>query len=400
MHTMATERPAADQSAQALIDALSLALKRSVLLDDPSLVPLAYSRQWDVDEVRSTSILSRGPSPAVREALLAQGIAEATDAVHTAADPALGMEARVCVPVREGKEAIAYIWLLDPERDLSEAELERVRRSARELAPLLASVTRRPITDQAELLEGLRSSRQAERERAAEEARARHLLSEEQVVLCLLAALEPGADPLASVRQAARRLSVGHALAASTAEGAALLASLGDPVLRALPEAEIATWLLAVGRPGIAVGQSAPAALTTLAEASREAELALRVARSRQPRAAAWSALGADRLIAQLPAGARRDIPEPLARLLADEPTLAATLAAFLDAGGDIKATAAALSLHRSGLYYRLHRIEEISGLDLSDGDHRLLAHLAIRAERMAKGTALAASNSSLNVTR
>jgi DNA-binding PucR family transcriptional regulator len=380
---MASEGPASDLSAQPLVDALSISLQRSVLLDDPALVPLAYSRQWDVDEVRSASILSRGPLPEVSEALLAQGIAEATDVVHTAADPSLGMEARVCMPVRDGEEVLGYIWLLDPEEDLGEEELERVRRLAQELAPLLASSTRRRIPDEAELLEGLRSSRRAERERAAEDARARHLLSEDQVVLCLVAALEPGADPVALVRHAARRLSVGHALAASAVEGAALIASVGDPVLRTLPETEIATWLRAVGRPGVAIGQSAPATLTTLDEASREAELALRIARSRSPAAAAWATLGADRLVAQIPVGARRDVPEPLARLLRDEPTLTATLAAFLDAGGDIKSTAAVLDLHRSGLYYRLRRIQEITGLDLDDGDDRLLAHLAIRAERM-----------------
>lgn len=380
---MASGGPDPDSSVQSLVDALSVSLRRSVLLDDPELVPLAYSRQWEVDEVRSASILSRGPSAEVREALLAQGIAEAGDIVHTVAEPSLRMEGRVCMPIRDGGEVFGYIWLLDPEEDLREEELERVRRSARALAPLLASSKRRSIPDETELLAGLRSSLEVERERAAEDVRARHLLADDPVVLCLVAALEPGIDLATSVRHAARRLSVGHAVAASAAEGAALIASLGDPVLRTLPEAEIATWLLTVGGPGLAVGQSAPAGLTSLDEASREAELALRAARSRSPAVAAWATLGADRLVVQISSRARRDIPEPLARLLRDEPALTATLAAFLDAGGDVKATAAALSLHRSGLYYRLRRIQEITGLDLDDGDDRLLAHLAIRAEQM-----------------
>lgn len=111
--------------------------------------------------------------------------------------------------------------------------------------------------------------------------------------------------------------------------------------------------------------------------------MALRVARSRTPAVAAWSALGADRLVAQLPAAAMADVPAPLADLVRGDPALVETLAAFLDAGGDVKATAAALSLHRSGLYYRLQRVEELTGLDLSRGDDRLLAHLAIRARRM-----------------
>ncbi|HEU4599457.1 MAG TPA: GAF domain-containing protein, partial [Solirubrobacterales bacterium] len=323
----------ADPSAQTLIDALSITLGRPVLLDDAGLAPLAYSRQWDVDEVRSESILSRGPSPEVRRALLAQGIASASDVIHTEPDQALGMAGRVCMPIRDGEEPLGYIWLLDPEQDLGEEDLERVRRAARELAPLMTASTRRDVPDEAELLDGLRSSSRSRREAAAAEARERHLLAEGPVVLCLLAALEASADPLAAVRRAARRLSIGHAIAASAAEGAALVASLGDPVLRTLDEGEVATWLLAVGGPGLAAGQSAAAEPATLDEASHQAELALRIARSRrgQGAAAAWSTLGADRLIGQLPVSVRRDLPDPLARLIREDRTLTETLAAFLD---------------------------------------------------------------------
>lgn len=368
-------------SVQSVVDALSIALGRSVLLDDAALVPLAYSRQWDVDAVRSESILSRGPAPAVREALLAQGIAQARGLVHTAPDPALGMAGRVCVPVRDGATVLGYVWLLDPEEDMTDAELERVRRAARELGALLASSRRRAIPDEAALVDGLRSPDPAVREQAAAEALARHVLADEPVVLCLLAAGGPGADPLVVARQAVRRLSAGHALAASVPEGAALLASLGDPVLRTLPQDDVGTWLRAVADDDVAVGQSTATPLTALDEASHEAGVALHVARTHggANAVAAWATLGADRLVAQLPARAVRDVPERLAHLLRDEPALVATLAAFLDAAGDVKSTAAALSLHRSGLYYRLQRIEELTGLDLSRGDDRLLAHLAIR---------------------
>jgi DNA-binding PucR family transcriptional regulator len=73
------------------------------------------------------------------------------------------------------------------------------------------------------------------------------------------------------------------------------------------------------------------------------------------------------------------DVPPRLAALMRDEPVLARTVAAFLDAAGDVPATAAALSLHRSGVYYRLRRVEELTGLDFDRGDDRLLAHLALR---------------------
>jgi PucR-like helix-turn-helix protein len=370
-------------SIQSVIDALSIGLERPILLDDAALVPIAHSRQWDVDEVRSESILGRGPPAAVHEALLDQ-IANARDLVHTAADEALGMAGRTCLPVRDGGEILGYLWLLDSDGGLAEPELERLRGAARELAAMIAGATRREVPDEVELVDSLCSTDPGVRARAAEEARARRLLPDHGAILCLLAA-PAGGDPVAAAFRVVRRLSMGHAIAASVAEGAALVASLGDPVLRTLPHEELGTWVRAAAGAELAIGQSAEATLTTLDEAFRQAGLALRVARSSKAAnaVAAFATLGANRLIAQLPRSAVLDVPERLARLLREEPVLVETLAAFLDCGGDVKSSAAALSLHRSGLYRRLGRVQELTGLDLDSGDDRLLAHLAIRAERM-----------------
>jgi len=372
-----------EDSAQSLIDALSVAIGRPVLLDDAELVPLAYSRQWDIDPVRRNSILSRGPAPAVREALLAQGIAEASGVVRTNAVPELGMAERLCVPVRAGEQALGYIWLLDPEHELTAQDLERAGAAARTLARILTR-SEPAVADEGTLIEGLCSPSAPRREQAVAGARTRGLLTEERVVLCLLHAFDD-ADAAVVARRAARRLSTGHAVAGAAAEGASVLATISDPILRTLPGDEIARWLHTVAHADVAVGQSGVADLGAMHEAARQARLALRVARARPREAAfaAWGTMGPDRLVAQLPLGALADVPEGLRRLLSEEPVLTATLATFLDAGGDVKLTAAALSLHRSGLYYRLHRIEEITGLKLRSGGDRLLAHLALRAERL-----------------
>jgi DNA-binding PucR family transcriptional regulator len=39
--------------------------------------------------------------------------------------------------------------------------------------------------------------------------------------------------------------------------------------------------------------------------------------------------------------------------------------------------------MHRATLYRRLKRVEEFTGLDLEDGDDRLLAHLSLRLYRL-----------------
>lgn len=59
---------------------------------------------------------------------------------------------------------------------------------------------------------------------------------------------------------------------------------------------------------------------------------------------------------------------------------LLATLSAYLEAGGNYDRAATALSVHRSTLRYRLNRIRELSGLDLSDANTRFNAQLATRA--------------------
>ena len=58
---------------------------------------------------------------------------------------------------------------------------------------------------------------------------------------------------------------------------------------------------------------------------------------------------------------------------------LVETLTAYFDRGGNYSATAAALVIHRSTLRYRLQRIREISGSDLTDVDSRLNLQVATR---------------------
>ena len=62
------------------------------------------------------------------------------------------------------------------------------------------------------------------------------------------------------------------------------------------------------------------------------------------------------------------------------------TLETYLDHAGDVKRTAAELWLHRTSLYYRLRRIEEVAGVDLNRGEDRLLCHVALRLARLQRG--------------
>lgn len=56
------------------------------------------------------------------------------------------------------------------------------------------------------------------------------------------------------------------------------------------------------------------------------------------------------------------------------------TLAIYLRLGCNASRTAERLYLHRSGLLYRLSRIESLLGIDLSNFDHRVALEVAVLA--------------------
>jgi DNA-binding PucR family transcriptional regulator len=100
-----------------------------------------------------------------------------------------------------------------------------------------------------------------------------------------------------------------------------------------------------------------------------------------------YSRLGVYALLAKLAPDELADVIHPGIRLLAvTDPgrhDLLETLRGYLDNAGDAQRTAAQLHIHRATLYYRLRRIEELTAIDLSRGDDRLVAHLSIKLVRL-----------------
>lgn len=58
---------------------------------------------------------------------------------------------------------------------------------------------------------------------------------------------------------------------------------------------------------------------------------------------------------------------------------LVATLSAWLDSFGDVTAAAAACFVHPNTFRYRLRRVKEIGGIDLSDPEERFAVMLELR---------------------
>jgi sugar diacid utilization regulator len=119
--------------------------------------------------------------------------------------------------------------------------------------------------------------------------------------------------------------------------------------------------------------------------AQRQASIACSLATSSA--AACWSGLSADALLAQLASPAQPGplIPDGVLALLSDPaaPILLPTVETFLDCAGEVQRAARELRVHRTTLYHRLGRAEQISGLNLRDGRDRLLLHLVLGLRRI-----------------
>jgi sugar diacid utilization regulator len=130
---------------------------------------------------------------------------------------------------------------------------------------------------------------------------------------------------------------------------------------------------------GDAVASLADAA-TSVEQAAQAARIAVQLpAAVGSTRVAVWSQLGVYRILAAADLTGI-EVHPGLSRL---SPSFVATLEAYLDLAGDAAATAARLRVHRTTLYYRLARIEELTGADLRDGLQRLALHLAVKAAHL-----------------
>jgi hypothetical protein len=140
----------------------------------------------------------------------------------------------------------------------------------------------------------------------------------------------------------------------------------------------------AIGIPVVVGIGRARSALADAAESYREALHAAEVA-ARVPGygpSADWSTLGVYRLLATVAPG---ELHPGLERLLEDRQhlPLLKTLETYLDLAGSAVATSAALRLHRTSLYYRLQRVQELADTDLKNGDERLALHLSFKLARL-----------------
>jgi hypothetical protein len=391
---------------QALVDSLAAELRRPAGVDDRHFRSVAYSSHPErVDSVRLASILQRQAPQPVREWLEELGVHEADQYVRVPANPALGMSARVCVPLRFDDVRLGYLWLIDEPEPLTDRQLDEAARYAEAFGVALYRsrlLERDDRQRERELIGQLLGLRGGDRTEAAEELlRGGHLVrAPAYAVLVATAIGEGGEEAPDAVRvrlvdgaEHLRRAVAPHHLLVLVdgADVIVLLACVtgGESLRRAEALAEATRVAEGSGwRALVGVSEERPS-VAELAEAYRQARAAGRVATviGREGPVARWDELGAFRTVVGMLGD--RDacdlLPASFRRLLgsSDAAVLIETLERYLDLGGDARAAAEVLYIHRSSLYGRLHRIEEVAGVDLHSGEDRLELHLGVRLWRL-----------------
>jgi sugar diacid utilization regulator len=387
---------------QIIVDSLAADIGRDVAVDDRRIRWLVHSPHHDEpDPARMRSILTRRVSEEALEWAFSFGIEEAQGPVRLPANPEIGAEARVCIPLRARDVLLGFMFIVDAEETLAAAELAQAEDAANEAAQVLYRERRlRELERERErwlLTHLLRDGADAD-EAARALADEGFLEAGRVAALVIRADAEPARSEIAlgAALDRLRRLvpprgglelrhgdhgvfviGLDDATAASPRELAERLLSLADEAAR--DEAvEVAT------RVGIGGAHPLPDARRSYRQARDAVAIAQRVARF--GRVAAWDELGVYRTLVRFPQDLDDEALHPgLALLLGDgaHAPLVETLEAYLDRAGDAKATAEALNLHRATLYYRLQRIEEITGTRLKVGEDRLALHLGLRLARL-----------------
>jgi DNA-binding PucR family transcriptional regulator len=272
---------------------------------------------------------------------------------------------RVRAPERVSETAAADFLRAVLQRELTDRE--ELLAKARELSLAIeegASMIVARAHPQAPTDEGWRGRVRAVAERGARAVSSRSIaaLSERDgIAAAEVLVLVPGGDETASARAA-------------------------ETVLREM-EAGLSGYTFALGRSRITEDPS------ELPRAASEALLAANVAQGSPDGAMglAFEETGAYRLLlsamSENPGELQRFYEETVEPLVAYdeqyETDLVRTLETFLEADGNVAGTAQRLFTHRHTIYYRLERVRELSGLDVSSSDGREKLSLGLKSMRV-----------------
>jgi sugar diacid utilization regulator len=384
-----------------------------VAIDDRDRRLLAHTEHApdEVDEVRMLSILKRPLPQKAVDWIEGHGVRTSATPVVMAANEEIGMQARVCAPIRCQGRLLGFLWLMANDETTSGTGLERIAQYADEAGVVLYRDTLLRDLDRGrerEFIRDILSNDDAVREHAMAQLVEFDLFVERGAVVAVVAplprpregeshdSLRMGTD--VAVTRVRRMLTPKHGLYLLRPDHALLIVSMTDPELRRRGRAEFGERLRSElarvfdrgedRRRIVAIGGVSPR-IEAVADSYGQALQAASVAATLTSfgDVVCWDDLGIYKMLAALPSEAlsANTIPANLRVLIADprHHTLVHTLERYLDCAGDAQRTAAQLYVHRTSLYHRLHRVEQLLDVDLKDGDDRLTLHLGLKFARL-----------------
>lgn len=394
---------------QSLVDALGARLQRSVALDDPRLKLQVYSPHFGpVDPTRLDSILHREAPEHAKEWVLGQGITTIEKARHLKSGDGFDLMTRVCAPIRCQNLLLGYLWVIDEDESLGEAELALCAETAEACGVVLYReqlLTELEQGRQRELMRDLLSSDHDLRAYAAEQLTTADLFVAGVPVVALVVRASPTIPGEASLDET-HRLSISHALELAARSfparealhltrldhGLLLLTARGkgkrtDPTsIAEVIQAQVSKALGSQFTIHVGLGERQDS-LAGVRASYEEAQQAVRIAEIIPTfgNVTTFSSLGIYGLLSRLPQEQlSTDALHPgLVALLEVGGDLLQTLEVYLDNACDAQASAAQLNVHRTSLYYRLSKIDQVTGLSLGSGADRLVLHLGLKLARL-----------------
>jgi hypothetical protein len=395
---------------QQVVDHLAERVGRPAILEDRFLRLIAYSsHDGPVDDVREASILHRQASPEVSSWLKALGLPHARHPVRVPGNSELHMLPRVCVPVLHKDMLLGHLWFVDADDSMSATEIDFCAGEASELATLLHRENIARVFSSARVTDALQmlltdSPTAADAAHGLEEDG--YICAPEGVVAVVVQGVADESHGPVDIEDCLgqaladchRLLQRGESLHLVRRDHCILLLAAPDDRdahLRARVDSVYASaraQVAAAADQGVSlivgVG-SHRAQVDQAAESYREARMAVDAATALPGigELVHWAELGVDQVVVRLAsmgeqppvvhAGLHRMLSSPEALPLVE------TLETYLDVAGNARLTAERLNLHRTSLYYRLQRIEELAGTDLKNGLERLALHLALKVARL-----------------
>jgi PucR C-terminal helix-turn-helix domain len=380
-----------EQQLQLIAEQLADALRRSVIIDDGALRPVAVSAQTGlVDASRIEAVLLRRTSPRHRRMLTEHGIFKAREPVSIPA-PEPGSLPRLCLPLVERDQLLGFLWLIN-EPPLTAGQIQRAEAAAAQASRLLQQRAVREAADFGlftALADALLAGDERDRASAARELTDNATLTGSPpyaiaLIRYLADAPRKSRDELLRVAGDLRRRAVPGSFVLATPAQDELVAITTRDAIGQLRDA-----VRALPGPRLVVGTAgAAAALEAVHGEAGNARYAAEVAAAVPAfgRAADWGALGSYALFQYMPrdqATLERICPGIAALLTEHTGMYEATMRAYLESGANAQRTAALLHIHRTTLYWRLARVSELLPVDMSQGDDRLKLHLALKLSEL-----------------